>query len=133
MTHETAQPFCCRRCGNCCRWPGDVRVDEAEIARIAAFLGLSPETFIDRHTRLTHDRTGLTLVENADGACRFLQPDNSCALQPVKPRQCAGFPADWRAPGYEHLCAGLNDLLREKLRGQQKKDERGLPRGMGRL
>ena len=109
MTHETATAFHCRRCGNCCRWPGDVRVDAGEIVRMAALLGLTPESFIERHTRLTHDRTGLTLTENAEGACRFLQPDNSCALQAAKPRQCTGFPAEWRAPGYEHLCPGLNN------------------------
>ena len=118
MTPEIAKTFRCHRCGNCCRWPGDVRVDEPEIARIAAWLGMSPETFIDRHTRLTHDRKGLTLLENADGSCRFLQPDNSCALQEVKPRQCSDFPTAWRAPGYEHLCPGLNDILREKLRSR---------------
>jgi len=117
MTLEIAKTFRCHRCGNCCRWPGDVRVDEREIARIAALLGMSPETFIARHTRLTHDRKGLTLLENADGSCRFLHADNSCALQEVKPQQCAGFPTR-RAPGYEHLCPGLNDRLREKLSSQ---------------
>ena len=33
--------YLCQRCGNCCRWPGFVRVDEDEINAMAQFLGLS--------------------------------------------------------------------------------------------
>ena len=29
--------YVCQRCTACCRWPGDVRVEEEEIARIAGF------------------------------------------------------------------------------------------------
>ena len=47
----TASPseFHCRRCGACCRIPdGIVRVSDAEIARIAAFLGIPEVRFIEQ-------------------------------------------------------------------------------------
>ena len=31
----------CQRCTACCRWPGQVRLDDSEITRLAAFLELS--------------------------------------------------------------------------------------------
>ena len=93
----------CQRCTACCRWPGQVRVDEAEISRLAAFLQLSERDFIERHTRLRHDRRGLVLQEQPDGACVFLR-DNACTIQPVKPQQCRDFPNLWKYPDAEKYC-----------------------------
>ena len=43
------QKFACRRCGACCRTKdGIVRVSDAEIARIAAFLGMSEADYVDK-------------------------------------------------------------------------------------
>ena len=40
--------FKCRMCGACCRIKdGIVRVSDAEIARIAAFLGMDEDEFIE--------------------------------------------------------------------------------------
>jgi RNA polymerase subunit RPABC4/transcription elongation factor Spt4 len=50
--------YLCTRCGDCCRWPGYVRVADDEVAAIADHLGLPVEAFTADHTRLTHDRTG---------------------------------------------------------------------------
>jgi uncharacterized protein len=96
----------CQRCTACCRWPGQVRVDEDEITRLAAFLQLSERDFIERHTRLRHDRRGLVLQEQPDGACVFLD-GNQCAIQPVKPQQCRDFPNLWKYPGSEKYCRAL--------------------------
>jgi hypothetical protein len=83
-----------------------VRVSAAEITRIAAFLGLSEETFIQRHTRLQHDRRGLALMEQPDGACVFLE-EGLCTIQPVKPQQCRDFPNLWQYPGAEKFCRAV--------------------------
>lgn len=93
----------CQRCAACCRWPGDVRVDDAEIARIAAFLGVAEAVFIERFTRLRRDRRGLSLVEKPNGECHFLEGDQ-CAIQSVKPQQCRDFPNLWNFPGFEKTC-----------------------------
>ena len=84
----------CERCTACCRWPGQVSLSDAEIARLAAFKGLGESDFIQQFTRLRPDRRGLALTERADGACIFLEGDN-CAVQPVKPQQCQDFPNRW--------------------------------------
>ena len=78
----------------------------AEIARLAAFKGLSEDEFIQQFTRLRHDRQGLSLQEQPDGACIFLEGDN-CAVQPVKPQQCREFPNLWNFPGFEKICRAL--------------------------
>lgn len=108
--------FECKRCGNCCRWPGYVRVSAGEIEAIAAFLQQPLEQFIAGSTRLTGDRTGLSLLENPDGSCPYLldTPEGSaCRLQSVKPQQCRNFPLKWNFPGWEKECAGGLAMLQE--------------------
>jgi len=48
----------CDRCTACCKWPGDVRVEEDEISRIADFLEMSEDDFIQKFTRLRMNRNG---------------------------------------------------------------------------
>jgi hypothetical protein len=99
--------FVCQRCGACCRWPGTVRVTADECDAIAAALGLPVAEFLARCTRLAPDRASLVLGEAEDGACLFLTPDRSCAIQAAKPRQCRAFPLDWTAgPEEMRQCAG---------------------------
>ncbi len=96
----------CRRCTACCRWPGDVRIDDDEIARAADFLGLDEHAFIQRFTRLRTDRKGLSLLEKDNHECIMLDGDE-CRIHPVKPRQCAGFPNLWRFPGWHKVCQAV--------------------------
>jgi Fe-S-cluster containining protein len=84
----------CQRCTACCRWPGEVRIDEAEISAIAHLKGMADQDFIEQHTRLRIDRRGLALKERADGSCIFLE-DGGCAVQSAKPQQCKDFPSRW--------------------------------------
>ena len=67
-----------------------------EIERIADFLLLAQDEFIDQFTRLA-------LQERADGDCVFLE-GSDCAIQAVKPQQCQDFPHLWRNPGFEQTC-----------------------------
>ena len=83
-----------------------MKLTQAEIARIAAHLGLSETEFIMRHTRLRADRTGLSLLEKPNGECEFLV-GNNCAIQPVKPQQCRDFPNLWNFPGFEQVCHAI--------------------------
>ncbi len=99
--------YLCQRCGNCCRWPGFVRVDSAEIDAIAESLDLSPEEFIARHTELRPSRSGLMLKSNPDGSCIFLEGVNTCRIQHVKPQQCRDFPNNWNFPGWREKCEAL--------------------------
>ena len=93
----------CQRCTACCRWPGQVRLSDEEIHRIAAYLGLTEFDFIQSHTRLRSDRRGLVLAEKPDGECFFLS-GTDCSIQPVKPQQCRDFPNRWNFPGFDTIC-----------------------------
>lgn len=96
----------CQRCTACCRWPGQVRLTEEEITRIAAFKGLSESLFIQQFMRLREDRQGLALKERPNGECVFLEGDD-CSIQPVKPQQCRDFPNLWNFPGAEKSCRAI--------------------------
>ena len=128
----------CQRCTACCRWPGQVRVTEAEIARLAAFKHLSEYEFIQQFTRLRHDRRGLVLQEKPDGACVFLD-GKDCSVQPVKPQRCRDFPNLWNFPGFEKVCHAVPRqvsepdywrLLREAT-GRSPDEAAGLSAGQG--
>ena len=93
----------CDRCTACCRWPGQVRLTDEEIKRLAEFKCLSEHDFIQQFTRLRADRRGLALLDKPNGECIFLD-GNNCAVQKVKPRQCSEFPNLWNFPGFEKIC-----------------------------
>jgi Fe-S-cluster containining protein len=95
--------FECTRCGACCTGaPGYVWVDEAQIARLAEFVGLTPEQFSRRYVRLVGD--ALSLIERPGGDCVFWDRKAGCTVYPARPEQCRTWPfwpenidtpADW--------------------------------------
>ena len=103
--------FTCARCGNCCRWSGYVRLKGREADEIAGLLGMTAEEFIERFTRLTADRSGLSLIERPDGSCIFFEENPPrCTIEAAKPAQCRAFPLGWNFPGWEKECAGSGSL-----------------------
>ena len=98
--------YVCQRCTACCKWPGDVRIEEDEIKRIAGFLSLTEVAFVERFTRLRCNRQGLSLIEKANHECIMLE-GNSCLIHPVKPEQCRGFPNKWNFPGWRQVCEAV--------------------------
>jgi Fe-S-cluster containining protein len=105
---DSTQPrYQCVRCGNCCRWPGDVSITPAEAPVIAAFLGLTEADFIEKFTRLNSKRSGLSIIDKPNGECVFLEGINTCRIQPVKPHQCSGFPNAWNFPGWRDVCEAV--------------------------
>ena len=94
----------------CCRWPGEVRLQEGRIAHLAVFKGLTEFAFTQKFTRPAIDRRGLALVEKPHGECVFLQ-GNDCTVQPVKPTQCRESPNLWSFPGFEKICHAFLRLV----------------------
>ena len=86
-----------------------MKVGTAEITVIAQFLGMDEYDFIQRYTRLRDRRDGLTLIEKPNGECIFLE-GRDCAVQPVKPSQCTGFPNTWNFPGWREVCEATPSL-----------------------
>ena len=101
--------FSCRRCGACCRIKdGIVRVSDAEVGRIAAFLGMKEGDFISTETELAPDRRSLVLKSRPDGSCVYLTADNLCRINPVKPDKCRTFPLEWTNPNSGEVCPALS-------------------------
>ena len=103
---QRAVHYQCQRCGNCCRWPGFVRISDQEISAIAEHLGLEEHDFIQHYTRLRPQRDGLALIDKPGGECVFLDGID-CAIQKVKPAQCRAFPNAWNFPGWREVCEAI--------------------------
>jgi uncharacterized protein len=97
----------CQRCGNCCRWPGAVRLTAGDVEKISDLLGLAPEVFVQEFTELKADRSGLVLKNKENGECCFLEGVNHCKIQKAKPFQCQGFPNNWNFPGWRDICEAV--------------------------
>lgn len=80
--------FQCQRCNVCCRGYGGTIVSEADIAAIAAFLGISPQRFKEDYCHVS----GKTVVigQAPNGYCHFMA--DGCRIHPVKPRMCRAWP-----------------------------------------
>lgn len=108
MSLDTADvTYLCQRCGNCCRWPGDVIVTDDEVRAIASHVQMDLDHFIQHRTKLSANRRHLSLIEKEDGSCFFLEGQNVCLIQPVKPEQCQGFPNKWRFDGWREICEAI--------------------------
>lgn len=83
-----------------------MKLTDEDISAISAFMALSEEAFIQTYTRLRPSRNGLALIDKPNGECIFLD-GRDCAIQPVKPYQCGGFPNQWNFPGWRDVCEAI--------------------------
>jgi Fe-S-cluster containining protein len=111
----------CQRCTACCRWPGQVKLTDSDIASLAALKHLSEFEFIQAYTRLRADRRGLSLIEKPNHECIFLEGDN-CTVQAAKPQQCKDFPNGWSFPGFEQVCRAIPMEASEPLTGTAEEE-----------
>lgn len=95
----------CMQCTACCRWAGDVKIDDEEVQSISSFLNMEIDDFIQRYTRLRVNRQGLSIVEKEGSEeCVFLTEEGGCLINDVKPQQCRDFPNKWNFPGWQEKC-----------------------------
>jgi len=76
-------------CTECCRQQGFVYLTEADLARAAGFLGMTPRAFERKYVYRTRNRMRLRVPR--DVQCHFLV-DGGCSIHPAKPTQCRIFP-----------------------------------------
>lgn len=88
FTEELPDLFVCQKCGQCCRGYGGTVVNDADIAAIAAYIGISPEWMVQRHCQRSGRKT--VLAQGPNGYCVFW--DTLCTIHPVKPRMCREWP-----------------------------------------
>lgn len=98
--------YVCQRCNACCKWPGDVRIEDRDVAAISSYLRITEEEFLAKYTRLRTNRQGLSIIEKENHECVMLE-NGGCRIHPVKPAQCAGFPNKWNFPGWHDVCEAV--------------------------
>lgn len=83
--------FHCTQCGHCCTGPpGQVWINDEEIAAIALHRGETVDQTVALHTRLIGRQRSLR--EKANGDCIFYDKAQGCTIYPVRPRQCRTWP-----------------------------------------
>ena len=82
--------FECRMCGNCCQGQGGIVTSEPEQKRIADFLGLSLDNFLDSYTEFRNGKRCIKTREN--DCCIFFHAGEGCGIHPVKPDVCRAWP-----------------------------------------
>ena len=84
--------FTCTQCGNCCTGaPGNVWVNNDEIAALARLLGMSEDAFEDTYVRRVGARK--SLKEFPHGDCVLFDGEKrSCTVYSARPRQCRTWP-----------------------------------------
>ena len=76
-------------CTNCCDKEGWVYLTDADVPRIAQFLGLSFGDFERQFVYRTKKRARLRVPKSSN--CSFLE-EGGCSIHEVKPTQCRTFP-----------------------------------------
>lgn len=77
----------CLDCANCCKTTGPLFTNK-DIERIAKFLKMKPQAFIDQYLRI--DEENDYVLQQVP--CTFLGHDNKCLIYEVRPKACAEFP-----------------------------------------
>jgi Fe-S-cluster containining protein len=107
----------CHRCGVCCeRW--QPLVSAAEVARLAGYLGITPERFQSEYTTSYPFDDETHLLQRSGRGCIFLRYDedgrSACTVHPARPDACR----DWTASLERRECrdglarfGAANDLV----------------------
>ncbi len=107
----------CLQCANCCKTTGPLLIQK-DIERIAKFLRLKPQQFIDQYLRIDEDQDYVF----QSMPCPFLGGDHYCAIYEVRPRACREFPHTDRKKFYQinkltlenvKICPAVYEILEE--------------------
>lgn len=83
--------FTCKRCGFCCKGESTVSLSEEEVHRIAEYLGLPKERFLEKYTVKKGEKRLEMKVK--EGYCIFFDREKRlCKIHPVKPKKCKEWP-----------------------------------------
>lgn len=77
----------CTTCANCCR-TFEIIVDDRDIKRLAARLGVSLRSFLKQYVTIEPDKTKHFSLS----PCPFLGEDNLCTVYEDRPQSCRDFP-----------------------------------------
>lgn len=82
--------FECKKCGECCYGEGGILLQPEDIDKIAEFLGMTADSFMELHCEQRHGRLYIRSASN--GYCVFFDQEKQCLIHPVKPKPCSLWP-----------------------------------------
>ena len=85
----------CTACANCCRVT-EVGITEKDVEKLAKFVGMSENEFIEQNTTL--DDSGARILKRSEIGCVFLE-GNLCSVYEARPHNCVNFPHVVRGAG----------------------------------
>jgi Fe-S-cluster containining protein len=93
---EVEDQIDCTVCANCCR-VASVEVSDRDIDRLARFLKIKRQKFIDEYT-VENEKEGTTDLRRTATGCVFLS-GNDCTIYEERPDICRNFPHVVRGEG----------------------------------
>jgi hypothetical protein len=123
--------FQCKKCGDCCKGYGGTYVTDSDINKIAEYIHVSPERFINEYCVLSGKK--YVLAQSDTGYCKFW--NKLCTIHPVKPKMCRAWPyiesvlvdpVNWEIMG--NSCPGVNthapiDIVKQTIKEKLAKME----------
>ena len=107
MQHEAVfQEIDCLECANCCKTTSPLFI-MADIERLAKYLKMKPQTFIE--TYLIIDEDGDYVLQSTP--CPFLGEDNKCFVYEYRPKACREYPHTNRKRMYQIMDITLKNTL----------------------
>ncbi len=107
----------CLQCANCCKTTGPLLIQK-DIERIARYLKMKPQQFIEKYVRIDEDQDYVF----QSMPCPFLGSDNYCSIYDVRPRACKEFPHTERKNFYQinkltlenvNICPAVYEVLED--------------------
>jgi uncharacterized protein len=77
-------------CGNCCYGEGGIFMTGEETERIARFLDMGSQAFLEKYCEARNGRTYIRA--GRDNFCVFYDKEKSCLIHPAKPNRCELWP-----------------------------------------
>jgi len=87
----------CRSCANCCK-VAETDVTERDIKRLAKYLGITPQQFINEYTTTSAFEQKEPILRRRETGCIFLE-GNDCTIYDARPDTCRDFPHLIRGAG----------------------------------
>jgi hypothetical protein len=97
VAEEIESQIDCRRCANCCK-VAETDVTRRDIARLARYLGLTEQAFIEEYTTTSAFEQKEPILRRRDNGCIFLD-GNDCTIYDARPDTCRDFPHLIRGAG----------------------------------
>lgn len=83
--------FNCQRCGRCCCLSDPIAITSRDAERIASYLGITVDQFIDKFAKRTEaSDSGLSLLSQP---CVFYREGTGCSVHQARPMICRMYPA----------------------------------------